>query len=283
MNPLASRLKSRSLFKFILGLTNFDMAEIRFLTQVYTLAGTDIIDVAAEPEVVAATRRAMADLREEYPNLPDPPRIMVSAALTHDPHIEGVPLGPEHRASVAPATICELVASVEACLGEGANMVELHASDSDDRSLKEAAVALHPLLEDRYLSVCLGTQGLRSPLDVIRQAQLVEEIHGPFTMIQAEGLATARRGDPWSSLPGLTLAQALLANTSAYVLVAGGANHWTRNLADILGIPIHGVAVGSYARGLVKGFQGARLQGAQWEPVVRVARGLVEQLRGGVP
>jgi hypothetical protein len=282
VDGLAKRLQSRSLFKFIVGMTNFDLAELRFLTQVYTLAGADIIDIAAEPEMVVATRQAMAAIGEQWPSAAGLPRIMVSAALAQDPHIEGVPIEDEHRAAVAPASAAELAQTVAACLDEGAEMVELHASDSDDESLKEAVRALSSLLGDRYLSVCLGTQGLRSPRDVIRQARLVRAIHGSRTMIQAEGLSATRAGHPASSLQGMALAQALLAHTSVYVLVAGGANHWTRSVADMLGIPVHGVAVGSYARALVKGFQATHPQGEAWEPVAQVARAFVGQMRGSV-
>ena len=280
MDRLAARLESRSLVKFILGLTNFDLPEIRFLTQVYTLAGADIIDVAAEPAIVATARQAMADIGRQLPSLKDRPAIMVSTALAHDPHIEGVAIPAAYRPAVAPANTAELTAGVEACLEQGAEMVELHASDSDDGALEAAVEAVHPLLGARYLSVCLGTQGRRSPRQVLRQAKIAEEVHGRHTMIQAEGLTATRRADPFSSLPGLALAQALLAYTSAYVLVAGGANLWTRNLAETLGVGVHGVASGTYARDLVRRFQAAEPQDVQWEPLARVAGAFVAQLRG---
>lgn len=282
MDRLAARLESRSLVKFILGLTNFDLAEIRFLTQAYTLAGVDVIDVAADPAIVSHVRQAMDDIREEIPDLGPLPRIMVSAALAHDPHIDGVRIAPEYRAAVAPDNADELKATVAACLTRGADMVELHASDSDDASLREAVGAVTPLLGDRYLSVCLGTQGRRSPRSVIRQAALAQEVHGPRTMIQAEGLTASRRADPASSLAGLAMAQALLAHTSVYVLVAGAANHWTRNAAEILGVPVHGVASGTYARDLVKAFQATEPQGGEgWRPLSQIAGAFVTQLRGG--
>jgi hypothetical protein len=281
MDRLGARLESRSLVKFILGLTNFDRAEIDFLTRVYTLAGVDVIDIAADVGTVVATRGAIAAVRDEVPAAADAPAVMVSVALAHDPHIEGVRLDPEHLASVAPATPSQLTAIVAACLAEGAEMVEVHASDSDDAALVAALEAVSPVLGDRYLSVCLGTQGLRSPQDAIRQARLARAIHGSHTMIQAEGLAAAGRAHPSSSLQGLALAQALLAHTPAYVLVAGAANHWTRSLADVLGVAVHGVASGTYARALVKGMQASDPHGDEWEPVAAVARAFVGQLRGG--
>jgi hypothetical protein len=98
-------------------------------------------------------------------------------------------------------------------------------------------------------------------------------------MIQAEGPTTTRRTDPSSSLQGLAMAQLLLARTAAYVVVAGGANHWTRHLADVLGVPVHGVASGTYARGLVP--RTANPDAAATQAAADVARAFVEQLRGG--
>ena len=281
MDRLTARLESRSLVKFILGLTNFDVAEIRFLTKVYTLAGADIIDVAADLGIVVATRDAMEEIRDQFPDLGAPPSLMVSVALERDPHIGGVPLNPAQRASVAPATTQALAANVEACLELGADAVELHAAASDDASVTEAVAALHRVLGNRYLSVCLGTQGLSAPHDAVRQAKLAREIHGRPTMIQVEGLTTTGRADPSSSLQGVALAQVLLARTAAYIVAAGGANHWTRHLADVLGVPVHGVAAGTYARGLVPGTTNPNA--AASEAVTAVARAFVEQLRGRRP
>ena len=281
MDRLTARLESRSLVKFILGLTNFDVAEIRALTQVYTLAGADIIDVAADPGIVVATRQAMEETRHQFPDLGDPPGLMVSVALERDPHIVGVPMNPAQQASVAPATTQALTANVQACLDRGADAVELHAAASDDASVTEAVAALHRVLGNRYLSVCLGTQGLSTPHDVLRQAKLAREIHGRPTMIQVEGLTTTGRAHPSSSLQGVALAQVLLAHTAAYVVLAGGANHWTRHLADMLGVAVHGVAAGTYARGLVP--RTTNLDGVAPEAVTAVARAFVEQLRGRRP
>lgn len=272
---LSASLQARGLFKFITGIENADRADIRFLAQVYALAGADIIDVAARPDVVEATREAIAAVREWSSGHPPlGAQIMVSLALEHDPHVEKPADRPEHRAFVVPADAAHMAANVDACLQEGADMVELHASDSEDPALREAVEALSAVLEGRYLSVCLGAEGWRSPRDVIRQATLVREIHGPHTMIQAEGISLVKDGSLASSVQGLALAQALLVHTRAYVVVAGGANYWTRDLSDMLGIPIHGIASGSYARHLVEGF-------GDVAAAARLARRFADHARGG--
>ena len=251
-SDLPAALAARRVFKFITGITNPDRANVRFLAEVYGAAGADIIDVAARPDIVAAAGQAIAALRDRGAGS-DTPQIMVSLALDHDPHLDTAGEAGEHRSFIAPVDTSALVANVEACLHAGADMVELHASDSPDGALREAVEALSGVLAGRYLSVCLGAEGWRSPRDVIRQTELVLEIHGPDTMIQAEGVTLIKDGSLASSVQGLALAQTVLAGTGAYCIVAGGANYWTRNLADTLGVPIHGIASGSYARQLVAG------------------------------
>lgn len=274
------RLASRSAVKVIVGLTRFDRVEVAFLTRLYALAGADVLDVAAEPGVVASARRAAAEAVAGSPGAARP-AIMASLALACDPHVEGVTMDAAERAAVVPATAAELRAGVAACLEAGADMFELHAAAGDDASLREAVEVMSPLLGERYLSICLGTQGRTSPQDAVRQARLAQAVHGPHTMIQAEGLILGGRADPTSSLQGLALAQVLLAHTSAYVLVAGAANHWTRHLAQLLAVPVHGVACGAYARSLVSGLEPVGPQGPGWEHAVQVARAFVDQLRGG--
>ncbi len=277
MNGFAERLQSRSVFKFIVGINNWDQDEVRFLTHVYGVGGADIIDVAARPDVVAATRQALAEARTPEGERGPAPHIMASLALKHDPHLDKEEPHPEHRPFIVPTGTGEMARNVAACLAEGAEMVELHASNSDDHALVEAVGALSAVLGGRYLSVCLGTEGLRSPRDAIRQAGLVLAIHGPRTMIQAEGIVLAKDGSPGSSLQSLALAQALLARTTAFVIAAGGANEWTRELTLLLGIPVHGIASGSYARSLVQGF----LAGGDRAAAAGIARRFARRAKGG--
>lgn len=280
MDSLSESLQSRSVFKFIIGINNYDWDDIRFLTQVYTLAGADIVDVAGRPDVVVATREAMTQVGRQFPDHLPKSKIMVSLALEHDPHLGNAEVHPEHRAFIVPTDPSALAANVEACLDEGAEMVELHASDSKDHALTEAVEALSSVLRGRYLSVCLGTEGLRSPRDVIRQAGLVRAIHGPHTMIQAEGIVLAKDHSPASSVQGLALAQALLAKTTAYIVVAGGSNDWTRSLTDMLGIPVHGIGSGSYARNLVEGYRASGPHADDFAAAARIARRFASRAKG---
>lgn len=276
---LTTRLESRSLVKCILGLTNFDVAAIAFLTQIYARAGADVIDVAADPRIVQVAHAAIEEARNRSPGTAEPPALMISLALERDPHVVEAALKPAQRACVVPETTQALVANVEACLELGADAVELHGAASDETSLAAAVAALDAVLGDRYLSVCLGTQGATAPAEALRQAKATRDIHGGRTIIQAEGIAATGYATAASSLQGMALAQVLLADTPCYVIVAGSANHWTRHLADLLDVPVHGVGTGTYARGLIP----TDTDPDRAEPAIRVARAFVEQLRGTRP
>ena len=285
MDSFASALEAGTVFKFITGIGNFDGDDIRFLAHVYALAGADIIDVAARPDVVAAARGALDEAVGRHPRRRSEtaPRLMASLALERDPHVEAAWTPTGHRALVVPADAAALAEHAAACLSAGAEMVELHASDSDDADLAAAVRALSDVLQGRYLSVCLGAEGLRAPRAVVRQAVLAHSIHGPRTMIQAEGIALAKDSSPAASLQGLALAQALLAHTSTRVIVAGGTNFWTRNLVELLGVPVHGIAAGTYARSLVEGFRAPPAGPVDVATAARVARRLTLHAKGADP
>ncbi len=75
-------------FKLICGANFTDYAQLRYLAGVYTLAGGDMIDVAATPEAVAAALAGIQDARARAGHFPDlaEPLVMVSVTAGDDPH-----------------------------------------------------------------------------------------------------------------------------------------------------------------------------------------------------
>jgi NAD-dependent dihydropyrimidine dehydrogenase PreA subunit len=78
-------------FKTICGAGNEDKAHVKKLSFVYTLAGTKILDVSANVDVVKAAMEGI-DLAYEYTHklnvkIEDRPYIMVSVGMPGDPHV----------------------------------------------------------------------------------------------------------------------------------------------------------------------------------------------------
>jgi Fe-S-cluster-containing hydrogenase component 2 len=109
--PLDS-LQAGHWFKLICGASFQHLPEIRDLSLVYTLAGADCIDVAADLAVVHAARQgteAAQALWPQTPERPDPPLLMVSLNDGEDPHFRKATFNPDQCPTNCPrpcVTIC---------------------------------------------------------------------------------------------------------------------------------------------------------------------------------
>lgn len=101
-SPLKS-LENGNWFKLICGASYQHLPDIRNLALVYTLAGADCIDVAADPATIAAAQegikialelreKAPKELRDRYHNKP---LLMVSLNDGEDPHFRKAQFNPE--------------------------------------------------------------------------------------------------------------------------------------------------------------------------------------------
>lgn len=96
-------LKQGNWFKLICGASYKFLPAVRNLTLVYTLAGADCIDVAADPAVVASARRGLeaartfASLSQEqgFNDNQMPPLLMVSLNDGDDPHFRKAEFDPD--------------------------------------------------------------------------------------------------------------------------------------------------------------------------------------------
>jgi Fe-S-cluster-containing hydrogenase component 2 len=109
--PLDS-LQAGHWFKLICGASFQHLPEIRDLSLVYTLAGADCIDVAADLAVVHAARQGIDAAQAMWPQTserPDPPLLMVSLNDGEDPHFRKATFNPSQCPPDCPrpcVTIC---------------------------------------------------------------------------------------------------------------------------------------------------------------------------------
>ncbi len=118
MNNLAFPLQSLETgrwFKLICGASFQHLPAIRDLTLVYSLAGADCIDVAADPAVIAMTREAIAVatiIAQEYPECAPhwqgTPWLMMSLNDGEDPHFRKAVFDPHLCPADCPRP-CEMV------------------------------------------------------------------------------------------------------------------------------------------------------------------------------
>ena len=147
----------------------------------------------------------------------------------------------------------DLKAILPKCLENGAETLELHAVSIDDDAMLTDWKLLNSLIADNFISICLDRALLSNAhlLDRIRQ---VHAITGERLTIQADGIPMSGNSDDFgSTLQGVATAHVVKQSGIPVALVAsGGTNSYTRQLAKLCGVDIHGVAVGTFARKIVK-------------------------------
>lgn len=149
-----------------------------------------------------------------------------------------------------------------ACLAAGAENIELHAAVPDDDAIMQEWQTVAGCQPDQFISMCLDRNHLSSTqmIERIRQAR---EIAGERLMIQADGVPmSGGRDDYNTTLQAIATAdiiqKKLIQKDRRFrglpLLVSGGTNSLTGELARLCGVSISGVAIGTHARKVVKPF-----------------------------
>lgn len=275
----------RPLCKVISGLGSRDVERVRRLAALYSLAGADWLDVAMEPEVVAAAVEGIA-WAEAQGGRRLATRIMVSCGLDSDPHIGSALLDVSVCATCSACVIADLKACasrplevrapecpscqacigacpygairttpaglrhLDACLAAGATGLELHvagASHGQVGPLLQHAVEHLPA--DACLSLSVGA-GVHDDADL---REIVADLNArdrrPW-LLQVEGapMSHAPR-DGQSEAMSLDLVRKVLSwQGNAPVLVAGGTGMHTARLCREQGLAVAGISFGTAAR-----------------------------------
>jgi Fe-S-cluster-containing hydrogenase component 2 len=141
------------------------------------------------------------------------------------------------------------------CIKEGVETMELHAVTEDDAAVFADWKLLNKLMKDNFLSMCIDRQLLsnRSFIDRVRRAY---EITGDRLIIQADGVPmSGGENDFNTTLQAVACADIVQkSGIPVKILLSGGTNGKTGLLAKQCGIMANGVAIGSWARKIVKEF-----------------------------
>lgn len=135
--------------------------------------------------------------------------------------------------------------------------IELHASDTDENEIDEIWQYLNKNFNG-MLSICLGRDKLSNEQVLNRIKRLIKDREPYTTVIQADGLPmSGGRDDFKTTLQAIAMAEVIQnANLPVYLMLSGGTNSKTAELANLCGIDYNGIAVGSYARKIMKKYIG---------------------------
>ncbi len=279
---LKDLLDSRKCFKLVCGAGNEDALEVEKLVALYSAAGCKFFDLSAKPEIIDTAKRGLGD-REGY--------LCVSVGSKGDPHVRKAQIDYEKCAGchkceeICPQkTIrhCKVLAA--RCIGCGkCYSVCRHGAISFKEEAGDLNEILPPLIEkgidcielhamgeniddaidkwndinkiyDGMLSICTA----RGHLSEEKMLELIKNMTAKrpaySTIVQADGFPMSGGKDDYkTTLQAVATAEIVQnAKLPVYIMLSGGTNSKTAELAKMCDINYHGIAIGSFARKIVQ-------------------------------
>ncbi|OGL47686.1 MAG: hypothetical protein A2W05_00065 [Candidatus Schekmanbacteria bacterium RBG_16_38_10] len=141
------------------------------------------------------------------------------------------------------------------CIDAVVETMELHAVTEDDEATMAYWKLLNELIPDNFLSMCLD-RSLLSNKHLMERVRQAYEISGERLIIQADGVPMGGEGDDYNTtLQAIACADIVRkGDVPVMILLSGGTNSKTGVLAKQCGVNVNGIAIGSWARKVVKEF-----------------------------
>ncbi|MBW2118559.1 MAG: DUF561 domain-containing protein [Deltaproteobacteria bacterium] len=138
-------------------------------------------------------------------------------------------------------------------LNAGAENLELHAIIEDDKAVIDDWRLLSDLVPGNFVSMCMD-QTLLSNTHLSNRIKEAYAVSGERTIIQADGDPMSGGSDDFNTtLQAVSTADIVQkSGVPVKILASGGTNSRTKELADLCGVNIHGVSIGTFARKLIR-------------------------------
>jgi len=143
-----------------------------------------------------------------------------------------------------------------ACIQKGVETLELHAAVDDERAFLSDWKLINHFVQDNFVSLCID-RSLLSDQRLIKRVRLAQALAGKRLIVQADGIpmSGSEKDDYNNTLQAVACADIVeKSKLPVKIVLSGGTNSKTGRLAKQCGITAHGVALGSFARMIVKEF-----------------------------
>ncbi len=278
---LKELLEAGKCFKLVCGAGNEDALEVEKLVALYSKAGCKFFDVSAKPEIIDAAKKGLQG-REGY--------ICVSVGIKGDPHVRKAQIDYEKCAGchkceeICPQkTIKHCKVKTARCIGcgkcytvcthgaisflsenkdlrevlpplieKGIDCIEFHVMGEDESGIYEKWDYINSVY-DGLLSICTA-RGKLSEEKMISRIERMTAIRKPYTtIVQADGFPMSGGKDDYkTTLQAVATAEIVQnAKMPVYIMLSGGTNSKTAELAKLCDINYNGIAIGTFARKIV--------------------------------
>jgi len=288
---LCDFLENKDCFKLICGAGNEDTDEVEKLVCLYSLAGCQLFDVCAKESVIKAAKKGLerAGIKDnryicisvgsESDQHFCKAEIDTSKCAKCGKCQKACPqnaidykngsfivnqikcIGCKKCLDVCKINAVELIQKktdlkelLPPLINEGLDCIEFHVA-GDELDIQERWELINKMF-DGILSISIN-RAKASDEKVIEIVKEMLSIRKPFTtIIQADGVPMSGGKDSFNTtLQAVSTGDMFRSqNLPAFIIVSGGTNSKTKELANFCGVDIDGVAIGSFARKIVKDY-----------------------------
>ena len=274
------------MFKLVCGAGNEDCESVKRLVYVYAKAGCRFFDLSARKEILESAQNALK-LAEV-----DDAMLCVSVGIKGDPHItkaninesKCIKCGNCLRNCPNDAIYSSIIIDEKRCIGcgncvkkcptgaismfdkdvnvkeilpymvkNGVEVLELHIMGHDKSDLASKWKVINDC-NPKFASICIDRENFGNKEALSRIKEMIAYRKPYTTIIQADGIPMSGADDTFkTTLQAVAMAEIIQnANLPVHIMISGGTNSKTRELAELCGIKYWGIAIGSWARKIVK-------------------------------
>lgn len=278
-------INDKKFFKLVCGAGNEDVETVKRLVYIYAKAGCNVFDISARTHILDAAKEGskIAGLEDAH--------FCVSIGIKGDPHISKAQIGSNcikcgncFRNCPNDAVYSSIIIDEKKCLGcgicaqkcptdaikmvdkdvnvreilpymvnNGVEILELHVMGHDKKDLEYKWQVINEC-KPKLASICIDRENFGNK-EVLSHIREMIEYREPYTtIIQADGIPMSGSDDTYkTTLQAVAMAEIIQnAKLPVYIVVSGGTNSKTAELCRLCGISYSGIAVGSWARKIVK-------------------------------
>lgn len=272
-------------FKLVCGAGNEDAESVKRLVYIYAKAGCKLFDISARKEILAAAKEgaSLAGVKDVH--------FCVSVGIKGDPHISKAQInstcikcGTCYRNCPNNAIYSSIIVDEKKCIGcglcfkkcpvnairmidkdvnvrevlpfmveNGVEILELHIMGHDKKDLDYKWNVINEC-NPKLASICIDRENFGNKEVLARINEMISRRAPYTTIIQADGIPMSGADDTYkTTLQAVAMAEIVQnANLPIYLIVSGGTNSKTAELCKLCDIDYHGIAIGSWARKIIK-------------------------------
>lgn len=274
------------MFKLVCGAGNEDCESVKRLVYVYAKAGCRFFDLSARKEILESAKDAL-----KLANVNDA-MLCVSVGIKGDPHITKAKINESKcikcgnclRNCPNDAIYSSIMIDEKKCIGcgicskkcpteaismfekdvnvkeilpymveNGVEVLELHIMGHDKNDLASKWKVINEC-KPKFASICIDRENFGNKETLARIKEMIAYRKPYTTIIQADGIPMSGADDTFkTTLQAVAMAEIIQnANLPVHIMISGGTNSKTRELAELCGIKYWGIAIGSWARKIIK-------------------------------